>query len=66
MAGRIERALQAEPVRFVVAGDSGAWPDPTADGIFRQLLGQIAEPDPPPAFFAEPGAARITFGAKPA
>ena len=66
MAGRIERAHQAEPVHFVVAGDSGAWPDPTADGIFRQLLGQIAELDPPPAFFAEPGAAGITFGAKPA
>jgi hypothetical protein len=32
----------------------------------RQLLGQIAELDPPPAFFAEPGAARITFDATPA
>ena len=65
MVGRIERALQAEPVRFVVAGDSGAWHRPTTDGIFRGLLGEIAELDPPPAF-AEAGAARITFGAKPA
>jgi hypothetical protein len=30
------------PFSFVVAGDSGAWPDPTADGIYSQLLRQVA------------------------
>ena len=45
MAARIERTPVAGPVRFVVAGDSGAWPDPTADGIFAQLLSQIGELD---------------------
>lgn len=55
MAGRIERAPAADPVRFVVAGDSGAWPDPTADGIFAQLVRQVAALDPPPVFFANLG-----------
>ncbi|HYY75844.1 MAG TPA: metallophosphoesterase [Gaiellaceae bacterium] len=55
MAARIERAPAADPVRFVVAGDSGAWPDPTADGIFAQLSRQIGELDPRPAFFANLG-----------
>jgi hypothetical protein len=39
----------------VVAGDSGAWDDPTADGIFAQLVTQIGELDPPPVFFANLG-----------
>lgn len=48
------------PMRFVVAGDSGAWPDPTADGILAELLRQIGALDPPPLFanlgdFAGPG-----------
>ncbi|MFN2488532.1 MAG: metallophosphoesterase [Actinomycetota bacterium] len=55
MAERIERRPVDDLVRFVVAGDSGAWPDPTADGIFAQLLSQIAEFDPVPAFFANLG-----------
>lgn len=55
MAARIEAAPAADPVRFVVAGDSGAWPDPTADGIFSQLVRQIAALDPAPAFFANLG-----------
>jgi hypothetical protein len=55
MAKRIEAAPVAYPFRFVVAGDSGAWPDPTADGIFGQLLSQIAELDPAPLFFANLG-----------
>lgn len=55
MAERIERTPVTEPVRFAVAGDSGAWPDPTADGIFAQLVSQIAALDPPPAFFANLG-----------
>jgi hypothetical protein len=42
-------------VRFVVAGDSGAWPDPTADAIFAQLVRQVAALDPAPAFFANLG-----------
>jgi hypothetical protein len=34
MAERIASAPVRYPVSFVVAGDSGAWPDPTADGIY--------------------------------
>jgi len=55
MVERIEPRPRASPVRFVVAGDSGAWPDPTADGIFGELLSQMAVLDPPPAFFANLG-----------
>jgi 3',5'-cyclic AMP phosphodiesterase CpdA len=42
-------------VRFVVAGDSGAWPDPTADAIFASLVAQVGRLDPAPAFFANLG-----------
>jgi hypothetical protein len=42
-------------VRFVVAGDSGAWPDPTADAIFAALLEQVGRLDPRPTFFANLG-----------
>jgi Calcineurin-like phosphoesterase len=55
MVERIESAPPGEVVRFVVAGDSGAWPDPTADGIYSELLAQVAELEPPPAFFANLG-----------
>lgn len=55
MAERIERAPVGYPVRFVVAGDSGAWPDPTAEGIFAELVSQIGALDPPPVFFANLG-----------
>ena len=55
MADRIERSPVRYPISFVAAGDSGAWPDPTADAIFRQLLQQTASLDPPPAFFANLG-----------
>jgi hypothetical protein len=55
MAERIERTPVGYPFRFVVAGDSGAWPDPTADGIFGQLVSQIAALDPPAVFFANLG-----------
>ena len=55
MAGRIEGAPVRNPFSFVVAGDSGAWPDPTADGIFSQLLAQVSELDPPAVFFAQLG-----------
>jgi calcineurin-like phosphoesterase family protein len=39
----------------VVAGDSGAWPDPTADAIFAQLVRQTAGLRPAPVFFANLG-----------
>jgi len=55
MIERIEAAAVRGPVRFVVAGDSGAWPDPTADAIFSGLVRQIAARDPPPIFFANLG-----------
>jgi hypothetical protein len=55
MAERIERTPVGYPFRFFVAGDSGAWPDPTADGIFGQLVSQIAALDPPAVFFANLG-----------
>jgi len=55
MADRIESTPVSYPFRFVVAGDSGAWPDPTADGIFGQLVGQVGGLDPAPVFFANLG-----------
>jgi calcineurin-like phosphoesterase family protein len=55
MAERITSAPVRYPFSFVVAGDSGAWPDPTADGIYSQLLRQVAELDPAPVFFANLG-----------
>jgi hypothetical protein len=55
MARRIEARPPDGAVRFVIAGDSGAWPDPTADGIFSQLLAQVARLDPRPAFLANLG-----------
>jgi hypothetical protein len=55
MVERIERAPAADVVRFVVAGDSGAWADPTADAIFGALVSQIAALDPAPAFFVNLG-----------
>ena len=55
MAERIASAPVRYPFSFVVAGDSGAWPDPTADGIYSQLLRQVAELDPAPVFFSNLG-----------
>ncbi len=55
MAERIAATPVAYPFRFVVAGDSGAWPDPTADAIFAELVAQVAELDPPAVFFANLG-----------
>lgn len=49
------RASARGAVRFVIAGDSGAWPDPTADAIFAQLLRQVAQLDPAPDFFVHLG-----------
>ena len=54
-AEQIERTPVAYPFRFVVAGDSGAWADPTAEAIFSQLVSQVAALDPPPVFFANLG-----------
>jgi 3',5'-cyclic AMP phosphodiesterase CpdA len=53
MAARIESAPVRYPFSFVVAGDSGAWPDPTAEAIFSQLLRQAGALDP--LFFANLG-----------
>ena len=55
MAERIERTPVAYPFRFVVAGDSGAWPDPTAEAIFARLVAQTGALDPPALFFANLG-----------
>ncbi len=55
MAEQIASAPVRYPFNFVVAGDSGAWADPTADGICSQLLRQVAELDPAPVFFANLG-----------
>ena len=46
MAARIDAAGVHAPFTFVVVGDTGAWPDPTADAIFGQLLRQAAALDP--------------------
>ena len=55
MIERIERAPVEYPFSFVVAGDSGAWPDPTAEGIYAQLIRQVAALSPPPVFFVNLG-----------
>jgi hypothetical protein len=55
MIERIERTPVTYPIRFAVAGDSGAFPDPTADAIFAQLVRQVEAIDPPPLFFANLG-----------
>jgi Calcineurin-like phosphoesterase len=55
MAERIASTPVRYPFSFVVAGDSGAWPDPTADAIFTQLLSQVARIEPAPVFFANLG-----------
>jgi Calcineurin-like phosphoesterase len=55
MAERIAAAAVEYPFSFVIAGDSGAWPDPTADAIFSDLVRQTAALDQPPAFFANLG-----------
>jgi calcineurin-like phosphoesterase family protein len=55
MAERVGSTPVRYPFSFVVAGDSGAWPDPTADGIYSQLLRQVARLEPAPVFFANLG-----------
>jgi Calcineurin-like phosphoesterase len=55
MAERIGGSPVRYPFSFVVAGDSGAWPDPTADAIFGALLAQTARLRPAPVFFAHLG-----------
>jgi hypothetical protein len=55
MAERISAAPVRYPFSFVIAGDSGAWADPTADAIFAQLLRQTARLRPAPVFFANLG-----------
>ncbi|MFL5943837.1 MAG: metallophosphoesterase family protein [Gaiellaceae bacterium] len=53
MVRRIEDLDAGEPLRFAIAGDSGAWRDPTADAIFAQLIGQVQQLEP--AFFVNLG-----------
>ena len=55
MAERISATPVRYPFSFVVAGDSGAWPDPTAEAIFAALLRQTARLTPSPVFFANLG-----------
>jgi hypothetical protein len=55
MAERIGRSPVRHPVSFVIAGDSGAWPDPTADAIFASLIAQTGRLRPAPLFFANLG-----------
>ena len=55
MAERIAGSPLRYPFSFVVAGDSGAWADPTADAIYTQLLEQTARLRPAPLFFANLG-----------
>jgi hypothetical protein len=55
MTERIGATPPRSPFSFVVAGDSGAWPSPTADAIFAELLRQTAALRPAPVFFANLG-----------
>jgi hypothetical protein len=55
MVERVSRSPVDHPFSFAIAGDSGAWPDPTADAIFGQLVRQIEALRPAPLFFANLG-----------
>jgi hypothetical protein len=55
MAERIASTPVRYPFSFALAGDSGAWPDPTAGAIFGQLVSQVARIRPAPVFFANLG-----------
>lgn len=55
MTARVEDAPVHYPFRFVFAGDSGAWADATADGIYSSLMRSVAALDPSPVFFANVG-----------
>jgi len=55
MAERIAAMRVRYPFSFVIAGDSGASPDPTADAIVTALLRQTARLEPRPLFFANLG-----------
>jgi hypothetical protein len=55
MAERIRATPVRYPFSFVVAGDSGAWSDPTADAIYAHLLRQAAGLAPAPVFLANLG-----------
>ena len=55
MAERIARTPVRYPFSFVFAGDSGAWPDRTADAVFAQLVSPAGALDPAPVFFANLG-----------
>jgi hypothetical protein len=55
MVERIEATPVDGVVRFALAGDSGAWWDPTADAIYSSLIAQVGELEPAPAFFVNLG-----------
>ncbi len=55
MCERIEATPVGGVVRFAFAGDSGAWWDPTADAIYSELVAQVGELKPSPAFFVNLG-----------
>src|SRR3954453_13805971 len=53
MVRRIEDLDAEEPLRFAIAGDSGAWSDPTADAIYAEIIRQVQQLAP--AFFVNLG-----------
>jgi hypothetical protein len=55
MARRIGATPVRYPFSFVVVGDSGAWPDASADAVLRRLLRRTARLRPAPLFFAHLG-----------
>lgn len=55
MVAQIEQMPVRYPFSFAIAGDSGAWPDPTAEAIFTQLVRQVGRLQPRPVFFANLG-----------
>ncbi len=52
---QIESTEVRYPYTFVFGGDCRATPNPTGDGIFSQLLKQMEQLDPKPAFFLNLG-----------
>jgi len=53
MVARTEAATVKYPLRFTIAGDSGAFPNPVGDAIFSEMLRQMEELKP--AFFVNLG-----------
>jgi hypothetical protein len=55
MIARIQAAPVTYPLRFTIAGDTGAFPNPVGDAIFGELLRQMEQLNPRPLFYVNLG-----------